>query len=105
MPERKTVGSQTEGIVTVITIGNPTNPRSDADRITVLAPSSASLHSSKNASTSTREIRFPSSIALASPQGSQAVLQVCDVQLNLIKLCHKIAYYDYRYPVSGIFNR
>ena len=62
VPERRSAWSQTEGTVTVVTIGNP--PRQfPADHGARLPTStSTNLPDSKNASTSTREINFPSSV-------------------------------------------
>ena len=71
LPDRRSAGIQTEGTVTVVTVGNPPNTHGLNNHLTG-SLTSASLSSSttltqyRNASTSTREINFPgSSLALA----------------------------------------
>ena len=71
LPDRRSAGIQTEGTVTVVTVGNPPNTHGLTNHLTG-SLTSASLSSSttltqyRNASTSTREINFPgSSLALA----------------------------------------
>ena len=71
LPDRRSAGIQTEGTVTVVTVGNPSNTHGLTNHLTG-SLTSASLSSSttltqyRNASTSTREINFPgSSLALA----------------------------------------
>ena len=60
LPDKCTASSQTDGIVTIINIGNPSGNAQSRHDVTMLAKSSlATLPHSKNASTSTREINFP----------------------------------------------
>ena len=71
LPDRRSAGIQTEGTVTVVTVGNPPNTHSLTNHMTGSITSS-SLSSSNlltqycNASTSTREINFPISAASGS---------------------------------------
>ena len=71
LPDRRSAGIQTEGTVTVVTVGNPPNTHGLTNYLTgsltrASLSSSTTLTQYRNASTSTREINFPgSSLALA----------------------------------------
>ena len=73
VPERKTLGTQTEGVVTVVNLGSQPLQQARSKSLVLTQPSLPTLPDSKNASTSTREISFPHASSAAPVSTSNAV--------------------------------